>query len=327
MALPIHPTYRRSKEPDAVEYHLLQRTGKPGVWRPIIGVVLVGVVTFLFAPLVLELPIALWFVATGRDLHDGLNKLVDLENPTPASLAYLNIVLASAIPVTFLVSWLIHGLKPRWLTSVRPRMRWGFFVVCLGLALLALIAAIVVGAVLPHNAVDGTDMSGSLNNWTATTRDFVLVVLLLTPFQAAGEEYLFRGYLTQALGGIFRSRVVAIVVPAVLFALAHGVGQSVPVFFDRLAFGLVAGLLVVLTGGLEAGIAMHVLNNWVAFGLALAFGDMGSALNPTGGSWWMIPSTLAQSLVYLALAYAVSRRMGLRNTGNPRVLEAPAGPV
>ena len=29
-----------------------------------------------------------------------------------------------------------------------------------------------------------------------------------------------------------------------------------------------------LTGGLEAGIAMHVLNNWLAFGLALAFGDM-----------------------------------------------------
>ena len=63
-------------------------------------------------------------------------------------------------------------------------------------------------------------------------------------------------------------------VPAVLFALAHGLGQSVPIFFDRLAFGLVAGLLVVLTGGLEAGIAMHVLNNWVAFGLTLAFGDM-----------------------------------------------------
>ena len=25
---------------------------------------------------------------------------------------------------------------------------------------------------------------------------------------------------------------------------------------------------------------MHVLNNWLAFGLALAFGDMGAALNP-----------------------------------------------
>ena len=65
-----------------------------------------------------------------------------------------------------------------------------------------------------------------------------------------------------------------------------------------------AGVLVVLTGGLEAGIAMHVLNNWLAFGLALAFGDMASSLNPTGGTWWSIPVTLTQSLVYLGLAPA-----------------------
>ena len=90
-------------------------------------------------------------------------------------------------------------------------------------------------------------------------------------------------------------------VPAFLFGLAHGLGQSIPVFFDRFAFGLVAGALVVLTGGLEAGIAMHVLNNWLAFGLALAYGDMASTLNPSGGSWWSIPVTLTQSLVFLGL--------------------------
>ena len=122
------------------------------------------------------------------------------------------------------------------------------------------------------------------------------MVALLTPLQAAGEEYAFRGYLMQAFGGLFRSRWVAVVASAFLFGLAHGLGQSAPIFFDRFAFGLVAGALVVLTGGLEAGIAMHVLNNWLAFGLALAFSDMGSALNPTGGSWWTIPVTLTQSL-------------------------------
>jgi hypothetical protein len=114
------------------------------------------------------------------------------------------------------------------------------------------------------------------------------------------------------------------VVPAVLFALAHGLGQSWPIFFDRFAFGLVAGTLVILTGGLEAGIAMHVLNNWLAFGLALAYGDMTSALNPTGGTWWSIPVTLTQSLVYLGLAVLVGRRMGLQTTTTPGVLEGSA---
>ena len=102
-------------------------------------------------------------------------------------------------------------------------------------------------------------------------------------------------------------------------------------FVDRFAFGLVAGLLVVLTGGLEAGIAMHVLNNWLAFGLALAFGDMASTLNPTGDSWWSLPVTLTQSLVYLGLVLFVARGTGLRTTTSTPAgageLVAPRGRV
>jgi len=44
---------------------------------------------------------------------------------------------------------------------------------------------------------------------------------------------------------------------------------------------------IIRTGGLEAPIAMHVLNNFLAFGLALTFGDLTTALNAEGGSsWW-----------------------------------------
>ena len=38
-------------------------------------------------------------------------------------------------------------------------------------------------------------------------------------------------------------------VPALIFALAHGLSQDWPVFFDRFAFGVVAGILVIRTGG------------------------------------------------------------------------------
>ncbi len=180
---------------------------------------------------------------------------------------------------------------------------------CFGIAVVALFATLVVSALLPAAGSDD-DLGGKVNHFTSTTRDYLLVILLLTPLQAAGEEYAFRGYLTQAFGGVFRRRWVAVVVPAVLFALAHG-SQGIPVFFDRLAFGLVAGVLVIVTGGLEAGIAMHVLNNFLAFGLALAFGDMTTALKASESSWWMIPSTLTQSLVYLGLVTYAARRLGI----------------
>jgi len=314
-------TTERPPAPGGLPYHLILRGGRPGWWRPAVGIVSLVIGMLLAVPIVWQIPFVIGFAASGEPVLASVERMLDLENPTPLGLAYLNIVLATAIPLTWLIIRVIHGLRPRWLASVLPRLRWRYLLACIGLALLALIATIIVSALLPAQET-GPEITGELNEFTRTTRDFLLVVVLLTPLQAAGEEYAFRGYLTQAFGGIFRHPVPAVVAPSILFALAHGVGQSAPIFFDRFAFGLVAGTLVILTGGLEAGIAMHVLNNWVAFGLALAFGDMGSSLNPTGGSWWSIPVTLTQSLVYLGLALLVARRMGLATRTNPIVLEA-----
>ena len=314
-------------EPGGLPYHRIHRAlARPGdTWRAILGVLALAFGVVVMAPFVVLAGFSIWYIVTGADVQASLDRLIDTDNVTPAGLAYVFLVLASAIPVTWAISRVLHRLPPRWLSSVAPRIRWRWFVTCLGLAVLALVATLLVSGLLPDQG--GPEMSGELNDFTSTTRDFALVVLLLTPLQAAGEEYAFRGYLAQAFGGVIPQVWVAVVVPALLFALAHGLGQSWPIFFDRFAFGLVAGTLVILTGGLEAGIAMHVLNNWLAFGLALSYGDMSSALNPTGGTWWSIPVTLTQSLVYLGLAVLVSRRIGLQTRTRPGVLEASRGRV
>ena len=314
------------------EYHSIQRYvgrwGPVGWWRPLTGLI-VGVLLMLVAQFVLLVAFLVYYLATGAgDVTGKVDALSNTSHVTPSLLAYLNLSLAAAIPVALLLTRLFHGLGPGWICSVVGRMRWRWMAVTFGLAVVALIATVIVGNFVPA-AGDPADASGGLNDWTSTTRDFVIVILLLTPLQAAGEEFAFRGYLTQAFGGLFAtfgprvSRVSAVVLPAVLFALAHG-AQDAPVFVDRLAFGLVSGILVIATGGLEAGIAMHVLNNFLAYGFALAFSDMTSALNPTGGSWWTLPTTLTQSLVYLGLAVWVARRMGVANRAErraPNVLE------
>jgi membrane protease YdiL (CAAX protease family) len=308
---------------DGLPYHRIQQAGRPGIWRPVVGIVVMFLGFVLIGAVVATIVFQLVYLATGRGTVD-VARLADLTRPTPAGLAFLNVALATFIPLAMLTSRVLHGVPPRWLTSVRPRMRWRFFGACLAVSVVALVATLVVGSVLPGQ--DG-NVSGHPNPFTTTTLHYLLVIVLLTPLQAAGEEYVFRGYLTQAFGGIFGSAWVAVLLPAFLFGLAHGLGQSPPVFFDRFAFGVVAGILVIRTGGLEAGIAMHVLNNFLAYGIALAYSDMASTLNPTGGSWWSIPVTLTQSLVYLWLAVLVSRRMGLRTTTESRVLEAPRSRV
>lgn len=300
------------EERPGLPYHLIHRGGRHGWWRPFLGVIVLALAFIVVVPLLVQLGFAIGFAVTGRDVVESSERMLDLDDPTPAGLAYLNLAIAGAIPVAWLISRYLHGLRPGWLASVRPRIRWAWLVTCFGLSLVALVATVTVSALVPQT-VEGTEIGGGVNDFTTTTRDFLLVVALLTPLQAAGEEYAFRGYLTQAFGGAFGKAWIAVLVPALLFALAHG-GQSAPVFFDRFAFGVVAGVAVVLTGGLEAGIAMHVLNNWLAFGIALAFGDMATSLNPVGGSWWSIPVTLTQSLVYLGLVVWAARALGVRST-------------
>jgi len=302
------------------KYHELHRVGRSGIWRSVVGSLLLIVLVFAVVPLIAGGIAVVALMASGSSAAEAARALDLTEEVTPTALAVVNIVLASAIPLAWLVSWVLHGLKPRWLASIAPRIRWKYLSACLCLSVVALIASLIVAMLLPTAA--GGEPVGELNEFTQRTRDFLVVILLLTPFQAAGEEYLFRGYLTQAFGSLVRARqaaqVLAVVGPALIFALFHGFSQAPPVFFDRFAFGLVAGILVIRTGGLEAGIAMHVLNNFMAYGLALTFGDFTEAVNATGASsWWMIFSTLTQSLVYLGLALWVARAMGLETTGPP----------
>ncbi len=302
-------------------YEELHRAGKRGIWRPIVGVIAMAAITYAVAPLLMQLCLALWLSLTGKPVASEMDRILDLSDPTPAGLAVVNLVLASAILTTWLITWALHGLKPRWLASIQPRIRWQFLGICLGLSFVALVPAILASSI-----VAGTDPAAAeaaapgVNEFTATVRNFALVVLVLTPLQAAGEEYFFRGYLTQAVGGLL-GRVAAVLIPAFLFALAHG-AQSAPVFIDRLAFGIIAGILVIRTGGLEAGIAMHVLNNWLAFGLALAFGDMAATLNPGEGRWVDLIPTVLQAVVYLFLALFVARRLGLKDRADAAVLQA-----
>ncbi len=320
---PPHPTL------PPLEYHQLYRGGRPGWWwAGFAAIPLSLIAAMIIVPILVLVPFIIGFIVAGEPVLESLEDLVDLEPLAPLDLAYLNVALGALVFVAFIAVFALHGLKPGWLTSVAPRMRWLYFLACLGLSIVALIATVIVSLLLPTGTSE--DISGDLNSFTSTTRDFLLIILLLTPFQAAGEEYIFRGYLTQAIGGLFRtdgaartaSRIVAVLVPATLFALAHGIGQPLPVFFDRFAFGVVAGILVIATGGLEAALAMHVLNNFVAFGFALAFGDMTETLQAGEGTWWLLPATLTQSLVYLGLAVVVARAMGLKRTADPAVLAA-----
>lgn len=295
-----------------LRYHQLHRLGRTGWTRTVLGSAVLALGLLVTAQVVGGI-----YLGVGEPFGE-----ISTDPLTPVGLAFVTGTLALAVPLTVVTSRLVHELPRGWVSSVVGRIRWRWLLVCSGLAAVALGASIGLSLLLPETG--GASLEGTAGEVTDRTIAFALIIVLAIPLQAAGEEYGFRGYLTQAVGGIAPGRVgaaVAVVVPALLFALAHGV-QDPPVFVDRFAFGLVAGLLVIATGGLEAGIAMHVLNNWVFFGLALVFGDISEALAPVAGTWWLLPVTLVQSLGYLALVLWVGRLRGVETATEQVVLEA-----
>ena len=213
-------------------------------------------------------------------------------------------------------------MRPGWLHSVVGRMRWTFLALCLAVEVLVSLV------VLPLSALAAPDTPGvptevpevSLAAWLP----FAVVILLTTPLQAAGEEYAFRGYGLQALGAWVRTPWFGIVVTALLFAAAHG-GQSLPLFLDRFAFGVVAGVLTVRTGGLEAAIAFHVVNNVVILLLASATGDLAPSLTVAEAPWSVVVVDVVGMVVFAVAALALARRMGLatRTVPSPRPVPWP----
>ncbi|MEI2820127.1 MAG: CPBP family intramembrane glutamic endopeptidase [Marmoricola sp.] len=293
-------------------------------WRPLVGSALLMLTMFFIAPLILTplvlLPGALIENGT-KGLGGYLSKQMSLEVLSPSAFLFLNLTLASAIVASGLLLRYLHRLRFGWLWSVVARFRWRYFWACIGLSVVALSISLALSY-----ALDSSGMSGTPAPFDKTMLALSIVLVLTTPLQAMGEEFAFRGYLMLATGSMLGSlsqrfgltaerarkvgTVLAVLTTALIFAAFHGV-QNFPLFFDRFAFGLIAGILVVRTGGLEAGIALHIINNWVAFAFSIAFGDVLASLQITEIPWSNIWVTLAQSLTYLALADWVARRMQL----------------
>lgn len=159
------------------------------------------------------------------------------------------------------------------LWSVAGRLRWSWFWRCAAVALAGMLILLLLNAAL-----------GSMSmRWQPEPKAWALVLmaLLLTPWQALAEELLFRGVLLQAVGSWFARPLMAVwvatLVSSVLFALVHG-QQSPAVFLDRLFMGVLLCWLAYKTQGLEASIALHIVNNQVTFLLATVTGTLESAL-------------------------------------------------
>ncbi len=308
---------RPSPGPRLLPYHRLGHADpEHRWWKPLVELLLFGafylVLTIVFG---IVWAVGLVVVRGEEALDEVFLEATELDIMDPAIFFMLFFSLVLMIPA-LLAARAIMGPRPiGLLLSVTGRLRWGFLGRCLLVALavyaLGHAAALVVEYLLVGTSAAPRPVAGF---WW-----LIAMIVLVVPLQCAAEELVFRGYLLQTVGRWLRRPVFAILLPVPLFTFGH--------LYD--AWGLlavavmavVAGWLTWRTGGLEAAIALHVVNNVVA----TLFGALGLA-DPDAeeSSWVALAVSAAMQVLFAWLVVRAARRHGVEVT---RTVHPPRPPL
>ncbi len=290
---------------DGAPYPLVLRGPGYEAARSVLGVVFGLSLFVLLTGIVSQLVVLLGWALTGSDVGhvDYARQARAFERPV--GMLGANLGIAMLIPIAWAIIWFVHRVHPRWLVSVGPGLRWRYLLLCFGIALVSLNGVLFLSQLpVPEQPVVGLQPGF----W-----GFLVVIVLTSPLQAAAEEVFFRGYLMQALGSLVAQPWFGVVVSSVVFALLHGT-QNLPLFVDRLAFGLLAAVLVWRTGGLEAGIAAHVANNVLAYLFAGATTGIAALKAVREIGWLDALFDVGGFALFAVLAYLAFRALRMRHT-------------
>lgn len=297
------PQLPEALPPDGAPYPQILRGCSYVWWRSLLGVVFGLSLYLLLTSVVTQVVLGIsWGVfAGGVPYADFARRALAFEEP--AGMIAANLGIATLIPICWVLMAIVHQVKPRWLSSVQPRLRWRYLLICAGIAFVVLNAVTLIPLAL------GTSVTVAVQPgfWA-----FLVVIIVTAPFQAAAEEYFFRGYLMQSLGSLVAQPWFGVVVSAVLFAFMHGV-QNPALFLNRLGFGLLAAILVWRTGGLEAAIGAHVVNNVCAYVIAGLTSSIAAVRGISSISWLDSGIQLAGFALFAGIALLVARGLKLRS--------------
>lgn len=296
--------------PRAVAYH--QLAGSSG-WRTAIGTVLILLGTVAASTVLYGVAMVAGQVSDVPRDADDLPILPPLAD-TAVALAGI----AVGLPLVLLAARLVQRRPAGTVSSVLGRLRWGWLAWCLPLAFAAIVVMFVVSFVLAPLFPASSSSSVSSDDAGAWVGGgpflrAMLVLILVVPFQAAAEEYAFRGWLLQGVGSlaVLRGRLwPAIVVQAVLFAAVHGWG-TVWGFVDLVIWACFMGWLTVRTGGLEAAIALHLANNLLSMTWSVAFGILDLEVTAADMSVLMLAIDIPVVIGYTLVVTWLARRRHL----------------
>ncbi|WP_193104000.1 CPBP family intramembrane glutamic endopeptidase [Brachybacterium sp. FME24] len=216
------------------------------------------------------------------------------------------------IPWSMLIQRWLYGVKGPSLHSVISRFRFDVF----GRAFVLILPTWIVYLAVSYSAPlpEGTTWPNTDVLW------FILASLLLTPLQAAGEEYGYRGLVFRVAGGWARGPraglIVGILVSSAVFAVIHfSTDMWLNVWYFVFAIG--TALIAWRTGGLEVAIVLHAGLNTLTFVIEAALRQDFSVLADRASGVGDVLSILGPAIVVVlatVVVWMLTRRTGPART-------------
>ncbi|MDO5500201.1 MAG: type II CAAX endopeptidase family protein [Propionibacteriaceae bacterium] len=268
------PTDRPTHVPPtgtALEYH--QRLGheQPKAWRGVIALVLllIGMLVFSFG-----------FTILATVIEVAIKGAPPQGSFSPAVFAGAMLGLAALTPWSMLLQKWFFKVPMASLHSITARFRWDIFGRTLAIVIpLWALLQFVYPMLIPQPTMDYP---------RADVLAYVVLALTLVPLQSMGEEYAFRGLAFRIAASWGRgpraALVIGIVVSSLLFMVAHfAMDPWLNIYY--FTFGAALCVITWRTGGLEAAIVLHAVNNSLAFVTSVALRqDLSAGLDRSAGA-------------------------------------------
>lgn len=227
-------------------------------WRYLVGTILIFIAWQLVGMIPLGIAIGIKVFGTGEMPTDIPQMVILLGN----NLFLFLMLLSFAIGLVglLLTIKILHNQSFKQLTTTRKKIDWKRF------WFIFLLWGIVSSGFVLIDYFYFTPEDYQLNFKLQPFLILCAIALILIPIQTSFEEYLFRGYLMQGLGVIFKNKWVPLILTSLGFGLLHianpeveQLGYVIMVYY--IGTGLFLGIMTLMDEGLELALGFHAANN------------------------------------------------------------------
>ena len=221
-----------------------------------------GSLIFIFFHIIGQIPLSLYIISQS-DIVEGVHSQQDLFNNLPSNLTLFLVLLPFAVvlPFVYLVVTRLHNQSILSLITARNRVDYKkiFF------------SFMLWGSVSTLMVFFDYWMSPEDFTWNFKPLTFLILFLIsivMIPLQTTLEEIIFRGYLLQGFGVLFKNRWMPLLTTSTVFGLLHLWNPEIDklgihLIWYYIGTGLFLGLITLMDEGLELALGFHAANNLV----------------------------------------------------------------